>query len=465
MSFETGTPIHCIELNTGSNLTGTVLVSEETMRADIYNYAGFFFIKPEQPIFLRTATNDIVSLYSNISAGPGTASRLIDRAKETYQTTHHQEIVSNIVVVGHDRWNDTDKLKRVHFTVKYIDHLLRHRGKMKALSNSKFPKEEHFNLYRDAAEGMTLSAWYGATYGAELDSPKAVWPTFEIEFDEPMGIHEYETHVANYVFFLSFCLGVALAPRDIHIDRLSLDETKEGVSAHTYLGNHRVHYIWQEKIPKPRDITGFGSPVRAYDDKALAAFRACVVAWMNRAASWHKPYRLMMGSLALRHIISAERLISACRWLEDIPLARSHNTLPDSDVRAISKAASDKALKLGYDQAIQARIGNAVKWIKAETSEERFQRLVALVAEKFGRNIFPPNAVQHLTRAIRFRGKVAHGHFNPDDDVESRAFYKSMCAMEALCWLLTALELPIREEELEHISSHPLVEGYLHAYE
>ena len=246
---------------------------------------------------------------------------------------------------------------------------------------------------------------------------------------------------------------------------MSFAEMQEAVTARTYLSDHQVYYVWDEEKFEQRDTAAFGSPVRAYDDDALASLRTCLLTWMNRAEQWHKPYSLMMGSLALRNDVSAERLINACRWLDEIPLARPKNGLPKKDVQMIANAASDKALELGHDKAVRERIKNAVRWVRVETSEGRFSRLVERVEDKFGKGILPANVVKHLTGAIQFRGRVAHGHFEPSNDAEHQAFYKSMRAVEALCLLLTAVDLPISEEGCKNIASHPLVEGYMRAYE
>jgi hypothetical protein len=465
MQLKIGTPVHCVELNTGSKLTGTLLVSKDTMRVNIHSYDNFFPIRSDAPIFLKTADADTVSLHSNITGGAGDTSRLIDQKEQTYETIHHQEIVSNIVVVGNNRWEETDKIKRAHFTVDHIDHLLRHRGKIKAISSARNPGAEHFLLFQDIADGMKLSAWYAANYNASLDSPQSVRPTFEIEFDVPVGLHDYVQDLSNYLFFLSLLVGVRLAPKNIHIDRLSSDEVNERVKTHSYPGNHRVHYVWPEDEIAKGDTNGFGSPVRAYDDEALASMRAVLISWMNRAGKWRKPYELMMASFSFRHIVSTERLLAAHRWLEEIPGGKPQNSLPKEDIAAISAVASEKAAELGHPEAIQKRIENAIGLIRAETSEERFTRLVETVKNKFGESILPFNVVDHLARAVRFRGKAAHGHFEPNNNEESQAFYKSMCAMEALCLLLTVRDLPVSEQGREQMSSHPLVEGYLLAYE
>jgi hypothetical protein len=460
-NVEKGKPVHCVELVTGKNLTGTLLLSDERIRAQVFSFTEFFYIKGEQPIILQAETNDIVSLHSNITHGPGTNSRNIEPRRATYR----QEIISNVAIVGHDAWTATDKVKRVSFNVKHSRELMHHDAKVRVIGRNKYPREVHFTIFRDKAEGMTLAAWYAATYGMEFDAPKELWPVFEIEFDEPRSIDDYIVHVSDYVDFLSFCLGVKLKPSAIHVDRLSFEEMKTAADDHTYRGNHEVHYVWPEAEIETRDLWVGGSPVRSWDDEELGALRACLVTWMNRATAWKNSYMMMMKSFGLKNVISAERLINACRWFEDIPIAQTQNALSAEDIRAISDVAAKKAQELGHLPIIRERIAGAIKWVKAESAEERFTRLVATIEKRFGKDVLSEGAVVHLRRAIQFRGRTAHGHFNPESDAEFRAFSKSIRAMEALCFLLTALDLPISEPGMKRIKNNPLVRDYRLAYD
>jgi hypothetical protein len=215
--IESGKALHCVELVTGESLTGTVSVSVEEIRAEIYSYTEHFHINGDQPVFLQTETNEIVSLHSNITAIAGTSSRNIPPQR----VTHRQEVISNVAVVGHDPWTAEDGVKRVAFQVKHTKQLMRHEGKVIAIGRSRFPTEDHLTIFNEAAHAMTLRAWYGATYGMEFDAPRELWPIFGIEFDEPQNIRDYILHVSDYVNFLSFCFGVQLKPSAIRIDRLS----------------------------------------------------------------------------------------------------------------------------------------------------------------------------------------------------------------------------------------------------
>jgi hypothetical protein len=459
--IESGKPLHCVELVTGKNLTGTVLISNEELRAEIYSYTEHFHIKGEHPLFLQTETNEIVSLHSNITTIAGTRSRNIAPQRVTYR----QEILSNVAVVGHDPWTAEDGVRRVSFQAKHTKQLMQHDRKVKAIGRKRFLTEEHLTIFSDAAQGMTLRAWYGATYGVDFDAPKELWSTFGIEFDNPRSIQDYIEHVADYVNFLSFCFGVQLKPSAIRIDRLSFEQMTQAVEKHEYPGDHEVHYVWPELGVDNRDLWVGGSPVRSWNDEELASFRECLAAWMNRAAIWRRPNALMMTCFGLKKVVSSERLLNACRWLEDIPIAKAQPVLSISDIDAIVTVAIAKAQELGLDAAIGDRIAGAIRWIRAETAEQQFKRLVGTVEGKFGKGILPNEAVEHLKRAVNFRGKSAHGHFNPESDAEFRAFSKSTKAMESLCYLLTALDLPISEEGLTRVGSNPVIRDYRMAYD
>ncbi|UPJ49595.1 hypothetical protein IVB30_42995 [Bradyrhizobium sp. 200] len=150
--------------------------------------------------------------------------------------------------------------------------------------------------------------------------------------------------------------------------------------------------------------------------------------------------------------------------LEDIPIAKAQPVLSGSDIDAVVAVAAAKAQELGHG-AIGERIAGAIRWIRAETAEQQFKRLVGVVEARFGKGVLPDEAVEHLKRAISFRGKSAHGHFNPESDAQFRAFSKSTRAMEALCYLLTALELPIPEEGIPRVGANPVLRDYRLAYD
>jgi hypothetical protein len=133
------------------------------------------------------------------------------------------------------------------------------------------------------------------------------------------------------------------------------------------------------------------------------------------------------------------------------------NILSDEHIAAIATAATVKAEELGYAPAINKRIAGSIARIRSESAEEQFTRLIASIEHTFAKGIMPVDAVECLTRALQLRGRIAHGHFSPESDDEYNAFAHSTRAMEAICYLLTALDLPISAEGKKRLASNPLV--------
>lgn len=91
---------HCREMVTGRNLTGTVILSEKSIGAKIYSYDGSFYIDGNLPIFLQAETNEIVSLYSNITDPPGSTWRDTEPKRTTYRQEVLQTLRSSATIVG-----------------------------------------------------------------------------------------------------------------------------------------------------------------------------------------------------------------------------------------------------------------------------------------------------------------------------------------------------------------------------
>ena len=171
----------------------------------------------------------------------------------------------------------------------------------------------------------------------------------------------------------------------------------------------------------------------------------------------------MMTCFGLKHENTPERLISACRWLEEIPIAKSQDVLSKSDTAAIANAANAVTKSLGYDLELQRRILNAVLRVKSESSKEYFGRLADLLRRKYGADIVPDSFLNHLVRAMNFRGQSAHGWTTLKDTTDVNAFIECTRAIEALCYLLMAVDLPISTSGLRRIRSNPLVRDYIHS--
>jgi hypothetical protein len=67
----------------------------------------------------------------------------------------------------------------------------------------------------------------------------------------------------------------------------------------------------------------------------------------------------------------------------------------------------------------------------------------------------------YLECAFTFRGKSAHGLYIPEDEIRFRALVTAISALEALCLLLTAYDMPINDKGIERMRSNPLIRDFL----
>jgi hypothetical protein len=459
--IEPGKQILCQELNTGKGYTGFFYLDEKQITADICSYDKSFYFLPEKPIFFRTENNQIVSLHSNITNYPGSTVH----TPEPRMQTHKLHIISNTAVVGDDRWETSDKLKRVTFLVSRARELLKHKEKFDRLVKAKLGDECDRDLFSVTVNAMTISAGYSSRYSFEYDATMNITPYLEIEFHEGLTLLEYIERVSCLVEFLSFSMGAHMKPSAIRISRLSGEELSAAIRAEAHSPDHAVHYVWPEAQVERMDLWKGGSLLHAWDEEELAALKECIALWFSRDSDWNEANAQMMHSLTLRNQFSADRLLTAFRWFEEIPLTRTQAAISDDHIELIAQAAAQKGSELGYG-AIKKRIVGALKSIKTESNEERFSRLLTMVKQKFGPDIVDQQFMTHLKRALDLRGKAAHGHYSPASDSEYSAFVKSVCAMEGLCFLLTACDLPITSAGIERRArSNPFVRDYRLAYE
>ena len=105
--------------------------------------------------------------------------------------THKLHIISNTGVVGNDRWETTDKLKRVTFLVRRARELLKHKEKFDKLAKGKLGEEYDPDLFSVSVNGMTIRGFYSSGYSLEYDTTMNITPYLEIEFHEGLTLSEY----------------------------------------------------------------------------------------------------------------------------------------------------------------------------------------------------------------------------------------------------------------------------------
>jgi hypothetical protein len=193
------------------------------------------------------------------------------------------------------------------------------------------------------------------------------------------------------------------------------------------------------------------------NEKQKTLFKETLSVWLSQEKDWENAFRSIMPSLRQIGKLSGDRLMAAFRWFEQIPSAKAIQTLDVGSITRIVNSVKPVILELGLSEN---RVKQALMPLRTENNSGRIVRLVNEVATVFGSSVFPPEVVKHLEAAINFRNRCAHGHFHPVDDNEFKQFHLATAAMEALCFLLIAKQLPLPANVNETFRLAPFVHDY-----
>lgn len=452
--LEKGRRYFCREETTGKGYTGMFYVDEETMAVDLYAFDERLGGQFDDLLVLRLTNNNIVSLHNNITGGPA---QNLDLRHGKQVTSRH--VTSNAVVLGDDAWEADHRVRRVQFSIEHADDLLRHSMRFDAVADAEFPDLPDTDLIDLALEGMTIKAWYSAASDPGFKRPTKIGVRYQIEFEEPRDLKSYVAGMLLVVQFVSAALGHNFVPSDIRISRLSSADLLTSISGQKRYRYHRLHYIWPVEPPR-RSLWIGRSFAHALSDEDMAILVDCLRCWAERDAEWRSATNMMMAALARQTVMSGERLLSACSWLEEIPGADSEMAVSDEDIAAIAAAAAAEAEKRGHG-SYKSRVAGVIRsQLKKESNAERFNRLYGTICARFGENVLGDEIVAHLLRAMQYRGRVAHGHFEPEDGDDFEMFIKSIYALEAFCYLLTIRDLPMSAEGAKRALRQRLVSDY-----
>ena len=445
----------CREETTGKGYCGMFHVKADDMAVELYafdeRYIGGDF---DDLLVLRLANNTIASLHNNIPGSGGIPH--MDLENERWTARRH--VVSNVVIAGDNAWLQSDPVRRISFSIEHAEELLRHSDKFEAVVEAEFGDMPDSTLFVLKADGMTLKAWYPASGNITFKHATHIGVRYGIEFDEPRDLTSYMPEMLRLVHFVSATMGHRFAPSDIHFSRLTDAEYMAAVEERKGYREHKVHYVWPSEAPKNLWVGRSFAHVRG--EAELAAFQNCLKAWIERDAAWRSATNMMMGSLGLQRVMSGERLMTACRWLENIPGADSEMAVSKDDINAIAEVAGAEAAKRGHED-YRARIADVIRGqLKKESNGERFARLYKSICDKFGDGALEDKVFSYLLRAMQFRGRVAHGDFEPDNEADYRSFAKSVYAMEALCYLLTIRDLPMSGEGARRATTQQIVANF-----
>lgn len=456
--LETNKEYICREQISGEFITGQLMLTDEEFRVRLVSFDDFFFLKQENEVLpVRLEDNSYATLHSAYFGGPGSRSSRTEK-------THNQTITANTLVHGSDQWLTDDPIKYVAFEIPQAGELLRDYEKIKELETSSPWSDKDTYAVQIEVGDIKVRLGYRMSVSIMTERATVQAPVFAIEFGEPRKLNTYLNDVQSIVQFVAIILRRQMSPAEIHIRRLSNEEMMSQVKEGDFLGEHSVRQLWFKgpdgKSSNARTHSAFAV---MFDKAEKDAFQQCMKAWIARESVWRRPNALMIETFRLQNEISAERMLAACKWLEEIPTARHEQAVDDEPVQEIVEAARKSANALGLDEALDQRIGPALSRLKMESHKQRFNRLVKHLNERFNIGFLDEKMTSHLIAAARdFRGKVAHGHFEPKDEQEHLNFIKAILAVEAFCFLMTVSDLPITKGGVERLKYHPAIESYRH---
>lgn len=450
-----GNHYFCREEVTGNGHGGIFTFHANEMTVELYAFDEIHIgVNLEDVLVLRLANNSILSLHNNIRAG-GTVSHVdIDNERQTKCL----RVLANVVIAGDSPWPHGKPVRRVSFSMEHSDELLRYSDKYDAIVEAELGNMPETTLFAVEADGMIFKACYSVSGSLSL-KPTHIGVRYGIDFHEPRYLHSYMPELQRLMHFVSAALGHPFTPSDIEFSSLTDAEYEAAVAARKGYEAHKVHYVWPSNPPQDSLWIGH-SFAHVRGETELAAFLECLHAWVSRDQTWRSANNLMMGSLVLQDTLSGERLLNACRWLEEIPGANSETAVSDEDIDAIASVASIEAERRGHLD-YKARIAGVIRGqLKKENNRERFTRLYRTIYETFGDSALNESVIDYLLKAMQFRGEVAHRHFVPSDEAEHRSFQKSIYAIEALCYLLTIRDLPMSDGGRQRAIKQQIVANY-----
>ncbi|MDO9412286.1 MAG: hypothetical protein Q7T81_06895 [Pseudolabrys sp.] len=455
-----GKSVHCRELSSGQYYTGILTLSDVEFVVDLIAYeARSLKIDCDAPIHLQTQNQNIVSLFSNYSALRGTVHAPADDSRR--KGLYRDRIVSRIAVIGSGPWQETDIVKSATFNISSIDFMLRHAGKVESISSSDIYSEADRNIFEVTVDDLTVRADYSSSYSFDAPYPIKTFASLGLVFHKERSIQNYIEDVLSVVQLFAASAGVSLLPEEINISRTSMFEIESGSPDADYVPAHGVRYLWPEVAVDKTLVWAGASFLLSSNDEEVEALKACLSTWLSRRSAWRNANDLLMGCLALSNEGGPSRFLNACRWFEEIPGATATQAIASSHVDAIAEVASAKAVELGHG-AIAGRVAGLIKRISEETQRARLQRLLLTVQKRFGAGVLQDSVVEDLLRAMKLRGKAAHGHLRYESNHDYGVFARSMLALEAFCFLLTVRDLPMSNDGLKRAGANPIVQRYRH---
>ncbi|MEM6498556.1 MAG: hypothetical protein AAF709_17755, partial [Pseudomonadota bacterium] len=162
--------------------------------------------------------------------------------------------------------------------------------------------------------------------------------------------------------------------------------------------------------------------------------------------------------------IGSDRLLDACKCLEQIPGADSLSVIDREEIQQVIEAARQSARELGHGH-LSGRLTTAIQRVGNEDHETRFKRLLSdLLGGKPITREPSKRMMSDLKNAMRLRGHAAHRTLHTNTGQEFQTLARAISAVECLCFLLLASGLPISEAGKGRLHNNPIMLDYVNSF-
>lgn len=451
VDVERGRRYYCEVVGAKEPLAGTFIIDGPEIRASLVRFGDFLQPKADGCLRVRTEENWYASMFDNIPSGWTQRGIGADRA-------YVQNTSSNITLVGFDVWKDDDLVRRLSFRIADLDPLFRNSPHFRAVLDSDMAEMPELTAFETSTDGIIVKAWLAPSGTLASFRPSDVTPWIVAEFAEGRTIADIRWTVQNVTRFFSAVSGKSLRASDLIVSRYSEADIEARAARHEPNPEHRVfRYEDGEEMPTIR-AEPYSTLAGLWTPDQRKALEASLATWLDRDDNWAPASAMMADTLSKQGVMSASRLLSATRCLEEIPDAAPRNVISKEHAKALGKLVGRGATLLGYGP-IAGRFKNAISKIALETNRERLQRLVTGVRAVFGEKVVDNHLVDWVAEALSMRGRAAHGARTALDD-EYEVFARAVESVECLNILLILKDLPLGDEHRARVSRHTLVQQY-----
>jgi len=222
-----GDTLHCIELNSGKNQTGIFQYNSAGYSVRLVSYDGnpaFDFEKHETTkgpnhFYLGTERNQVITLIDSIR-GNSSKFPISTFGKQPIENITFQ---SSIAIIGEEKWNPSDRIQEVSFTVDGTMEMLENRDHWRLLHRALEGKHPFNNLLQMDLPNYKLTLNYSGTIKGLSGRLENLHPVFTLNFKIPAKASDYIKHIKDISSFLSFALGRPLTPSRICLESGPID--------------------------------------------------------------------------------------------------------------------------------------------------------------------------------------------------------------------------------------------------